>query len=86
MTITLQLKAEVEAGLRSQAEASGKPLQEYLLALVEEAAVILSPGKEDNARVSREQAVRAMLEFGGKHKLSLGEPLTRELLHEGHRF
>jgi hypothetical protein len=27
-----------------------------------------------------------MLEFGEKHHLSLGEPVTRALLHEGHRF
>jgi hypothetical protein len=27
-----------------------------------------------------------MLEFGEKHQLSLGEPVTRKLLHEGHRY
>jgi len=30
--------------------------------------------------------VRRMLEFGEKYHLSLGEPITRQLLHEGHRF
>jgi hypothetical protein len=34
----------------------------------------------------RQEAVRRMLEFGDKHHLSLGEPVTRELLNEGHRF
>jgi hypothetical protein len=29
--------------------------------------------------------VRRMLEFGEKHRLTLGEPITRSLLHEGHR-
>lgn len=35
---------------------------------------------------SREEAVRRMQEFGAKHRLSLGEPLTRKLLYEEHRF
>jgi hypothetical protein len=26
-----------------------------------------------------------MLEFGEKHRLTLGEPISRSLLHEGHR-
>ena len=33
----------------------------------------------------REEAVRRMLEFGEKYHLMLGEPITRKLLHEGHR-
>lgn len=37
-------------------------------------------------RGDRTEAVRRMLEFGDKHRLSLGEPITRALLHEGHRF
>ncbi len=35
---------------------------------------------------AREAAVRRMLEFGDRYHLSLGEPVTRTLLHEGHRF
>jgi hypothetical protein len=27
-----------------------------------------------------------MIEFGQKHRLSLGQPVTRALLHQGHRF
>jgi hypothetical protein len=34
----------------------------------------------------RAEAVRKMLESGEKHHLSLGDPVTRTLLHEGHRF
>ena len=37
-------------------------------------------------RENRREAVRRMAEFGGRRKLSLGEPVTRELLHEGHRI
>ena len=35
---------------------------------------------------NRRAAVRRMLEFGERRHLGLGEPVTREFLHEGHRF
>jgi hypothetical protein len=35
---------------------------------------------------ARQEAVRRMQEFGDKYRLSLGEPITRKLLHEGHRY
>lgn len=85
MTVTLHLKPEVEAGLLERARANGVGLEEYLLSLVEEAS--RSRAREvDSAVSNREHAVRRMIEFGDKHRLSLGEPVTRELLHEGHRF
>jgi hypothetical protein len=34
---------------------------------------------------SRQEAVRQMREFGEKYNLDLGEPVPRNLLHEGHR-
>jgi len=34
---------------------------------------------------SRQEAIRRMKEFGDKYRLSLGEPITRDLMHEGHR-
>jgi len=86
MTVTLNLKPEVEAGLLAQAKASGMSLEEYLLSVVEEA---VTPAKEAAAPAgesAREEAVRRMLEFGEKHHLSLQEPITRQFLHEGHRF
>jgi hypothetical protein len=85
VTITLNLTPEVEAGLLAQAQASGKLPAEYLLSVVEEAVL---PAHEGNhaAQSSRQEAVRRMLELGEKHHLSLGEPVTRELLHEGHRL
>lgn len=39
-------------------------------------------GAETTPGVERREAVRRMKEFGDKHRLSLGEPVTRELLHE----
>ena len=35
---------------------------------------------------SRGEAIRRMQEFGKKYRLSLAEPITRQLMHEGHRF
>ena len=35
---------------------------------------------------AREEAVRRMQEFGDKYRLGLGERITRDLLHEGHRY
>lgn len=87
MTVTLNLKPEVEAGLLAQARANGMALDEYLLSLAEEAAHQATPSKTIlTGQGAREEAVQRMLEFGEKHHLSLGEPITRKLLHEGHRF
>ena len=83
MTVTLNLKPEVEAGLLARAQASGMALEEYLLSLVEGAA---AQAADSVATSVRENAVRSMLAFGEKYHLSLGEPITRKLLHEGHRF
>jgi hypothetical protein len=35
---------------------------------------------------ARAAAVRRMREFGEEYQLSLGEPITRALLHEEHRY
>jgi len=86
MTVTLHLKPEVEAGLLARAEASGMALEEYLLSLAEEAALQPAPGATTVAQTEREEAVRRMLEFGERYRLTLGEPITRKLLHEGHRY
>ena len=85
MTVTLNLKPEVESDLLARARASGMPLEQYLLSLVESAA---RPTARNAAagQPARVEAVRRMVEFGEKHRLSLGEPITRKLLHEGHRF
>jgi hypothetical protein len=87
MTVTLHLKPEAEAGLLTQAQASGVVLEEYVLTLIEEEAALPSSGKASTAeRQERAESVRRMLEFGDKHHLSLDEPITRASLDEGHRF
>ena len=83
MTVTLHLRPEIEASLLARAHASGMPLEAFLISLAEEAAVQTDPTA--TGQTKREEAVRRMLEFGEKHRLSLGEPITRSLLHEGHR-
>jgi hypothetical protein len=86
MTVTLNLKPEVESHLLAQARASGMPLEGYLLSLVESAARSEARNADVAGQPARVEAVRRMVEFGEKHRLSLGEPITRKLLHEGHRF
>jgi len=41
----------------------------------------LSPGS-----AARQEAVQRMQEFRDKYRLGLGERITGELLHEGHRY
>lgn len=121
MTVTLNLKPEVEAGLLAKAQESGLTVEAFALAVLE-GAILPTMSKtlsseeraaafeawsaghrvtqplSDNAvsrdaiyespapRGDRAEAVRRMLEFGEKHNLSLGEPITRVLLHDGHRY
>jgi Arc/MetJ-type ribon-helix-helix transcriptional regulator len=51
-----------------------------------EAAIAMLPQPTDYTESSRTAAVRQMEEFGDKYHLSLGEAITRKLLHEGHRY
>ena len=60
-------------------------LQEYLQSIVEQDALPPSQKTILPEPTLREEAVCRMLEFGEKYHLSLGEPITRDLLHEGHR-
>ena len=85
MSLTLHWKPDVEAGLMARAQASGMALEDYLLSLVAETP-LPSSQNPNSAKAAREEAVRRMLEFGDKHHLSMGEPVTRALLHDGHRF
>jgi hypothetical protein len=86
VTVTLTFRPEIEAGLLAKAQARGMALQEYLQTIVEQDALPPAQATELPDRTRREEAVRRMLAFGDKYQLSLGEPITRELLHEGHRY
>ena len=83
MTIPLHLTPDMEAGLLAQAQESVMVLEDYLLTLVEKAAL---PSRSAKATAERAEAVHRMIEFGEKHHLSLGEPITRALIQaEGYR-
>jgi hypothetical protein len=81
VTVTLELKPEVEAGLLARAAATGMDLNEYLVLIVEQA--VAPPSQDVLDELSRQEAVRRMLEFGDRHRLRLGEPISRRVLHEG---
>lgn len=49
-------------------------------------AIAMLPQPKDQDKTSRQEAIRRMEEFGQKYQLSMGEPVTRNLLHEGHRY
>jgi hypothetical protein len=86
MSITVNLKPEIEAGLLARAQAKGMALEEYLQSIVERDALLAAQGTPVSESTRRQEAVRRMLDFGDKYRLSLGEPITRALFHEGHRF
>lgn len=84
MTLKLEIPKEIEAGLLAQARASGLPLDAYIREVLREVAAA-RPLPSD-AELGRQEAVKGMQEFGEKYRLNLGEPITRRLLHEGHRY
>lgn len=79
--MTVELKPEQERMIRQQL-ASGlyKSVEDVLTT-----ALSQLPHDQRFDRESRKAAVRRMREFGERHQLSLGEPVTRQFLHEEHR-
>ena len=80
--MTIELKPDQERIIKEQL-ASGRyrSVDEVL-----DTALSQLPRDEPSDPGARREAVRRMREFGDRHKLSLGEPITRKFLHEGHRF
>jgi len=80
--MTIKLTPEQEKAIQ-RAIKSGvvRSVDEFI-----ETAIALLPQAKDQNGGSRQEAVRDMLEFGEKYRLSLGEPITRKLMHEGHRY
>jgi hypothetical protein len=85
VTFTLSFKPEIEAGLIAKARARGMKLQDYLQSLVEQDALPPDRKTMHPETSRREEAIRRMIEFGDKYHLDMGEPITRQLLHEEHR-
>jgi Arc/MetJ-type ribon-helix-helix transcriptional regulator len=78
--MTITLTPDQEKAVREAIQAGWvRSIDEFI-----EVALRALPQREDSA--ARSEAVRRMQEFGEEHRLSLGEPITRKLLHEGHRY
>jgi len=76
--MTITLTADQETAIRNAIQAGlVHSVDEFI-----ETAIETLPQRKPHS--SREEAVRRMREFGDKYNLSLGEPITRRLLHEGH--
>ena len=80
MTVTLNLKPELEAGLSAQAQASGMTVEEYLLSVVE-GAVLPTP-----KTASPEERAAAFEAWSAGHRLT--PPLSdyavsRDSIYEG---
>jgi Arc/MetJ-type ribon-helix-helix transcriptional regulator len=80
--MTIKLTPEQEEAIQNAIKSGVvRSVDEFI-----ETAIALLPQAKDQTGSSRQAAVRDMEEFGEKYRLSLGEPITRKLLHEGHRY
>jgi hypothetical protein len=81
MTVTLNFKPEIEAGLLAQAQTSGMTVEEYLLSVVE--GVVL-PGTKNT--LSPEQRAAAFEAWSANHRVTppLSDyAISREAMYEG---
>jgi hypothetical protein len=81
VTVTLNLKPEVEAGLLAQAQISGVTVEEYLLSVVEGAVLPAAP-----KTLSPEQRAAAFESWSANHRFT--PPLSdyavsREAMYDG---
>lgn len=80
--VTIHLTPEQEQAIQNAIKSGFvRSVDEFI-----DAAIAMLPSPHDYADDSRRAAVRSMEEFGDQYQLSLGEPITRKLLHEGHRY
>jgi hypothetical protein len=80
MTVTLDLKPEIQAGLMAQAQSSGKTLEEYLVSMVEGAVGSIQ------AVMTAEQRATAFEAWSASHRQT--PPLSdyavsRDSIYEG---
>jgi len=81
MTVTLNLKPEVEAGLLAQAQANRMTLEEYLLSMVEGAALSAT-----QKGLSPEERATAFETWSAGHRPTPNlsdHAVTRESMYEG---
>lgn len=84
MTVTLTFKPEVEAGLLAQARTTGMTVEEYLLSMVEEIVLPVTPNT-----LSPEQRAAAFEAWSANHRVT--PPLSdyavsREAMYEGRDY
>lgn len=80
--MTIQLSPEQERVIQDAIERGLiRSVDEFI-----DIAIALLPQSELRGEGSRRDAVHNMAEFGKKYHLDFGEPITRKLLHEGHRY
>ena len=80
--MTIQLSPEQERVIQ---EAIRSGVVHSVDEFIDAAIAMLRQPKDQNEN-SRREAIRRMEEFGEEYHLSFGEPITRKLLHEGHRY
>src|SRR5947209_18269227 len=81
VTVTLNLKPEVEAGLSAQAQANGMTLEEYLLSVVEGA-----PLSTTQKGLSPEERAKAFEAWAAGHRSTpdlSDHAVTRKSMYEG---
>ena len=77
--MTIELKPEQEQIIQQQLASGNFTSVDEVLAT----ALASLPRDRRFDLESRREAVRRMIEFGDRRRLSLGEPVTRQFLHEG---
>ena len=77
MTITLNIRPEVQAALERQAAIQGRAVEAYVVGLLEDAARLPATIEQERA-----EAIERLVTFGQRHGLSLGGMTIRELRHE----
>jgi len=83
LTITIDIRPEVQAELARQAAAQGRGVEAYVASLLEEA--VRRPAGSDRLSQDRlETTLRDMAEFSHKIPTLPDEALTRESLYRDH--
>ena len=82
--MTIELSPEQERAVQ-EAIKNGfvRSVDEFIDAAI---AMLPQPQPQDQGGNSRQAAIRNMEEFADEYHLSLGEPITRKLVHESHRY
>lgn len=83
MTITLDIRSEVQAELARQAAAQGRALEVYAASLLEEAAH-LPAGDSPSSGNGLERTLREMAQFSHKIPVLSDEAFTRESIYQDH--